>query len=126
MDQEITNALENGGVCDITTTGRKSGSPHRLEIYFHHFDGEYFITGKPGFRRDWLANLAADPEFTLHLKRGVTADLPATAEVVDAEADRGAVLYRILTESWGTEPDQARASLPKWVDGAPLVRFSVS
>jgi len=112
-------------VCDITTTGRKSGEPSRIEIYFHHFDGEYFITGKPGSKRDWLANLSANPDFTLHLKRGVVADLPARAAVVDTPEEREAALYEILTESWGTEPDQARSDLPTWVDGVPLVRFSV-
>lgn len=125
MEQQITDALESGGVCDITTTGRKSGNPSRIEIYFHHFDGEFFITGKPGFKRDWLANLATNPDFTLHLKRGVTADLAAKAEVVDTQEEREVALYKILTESWGTEPEQARADLPRWVGGAPLVRFSV-
>lgn len=125
MDQQIADALKSGGVCDITTTGRKSGEPSRIEIYFHHFDGEYFITGKPGFKRDWLANLSVNPDFTLHLKRGVAADLPARAAVVDTPEEREAALYKILTESWGTEPDQARSDLPTWVDGAPLVRFSV-
>lgn len=125
MDQQITDALESGGVVDITTTGRKSGHPSRIEINFHAFDGEYFITGKPGFKRDWLANLSANPEFTLHLKHGVTADLAAKAEVVVADDDREAVIYRILTESWGSDPERARTALPTWVDGAPLVRFSV-
>ena len=65
---------------DITTIGRTTGLPRRIEIYFHHFDGEYLITGRPGRRRrDWLANMVANPAFTLHLKRGVSADLPATA-----------------------------------------------
>ena len=83
MDDTITAALEAGGVVDITTTGRKSGAPRRIEIYFHHFDGDYYITGRPGFKRDWLANLAADPDFTLHLKRGVRADLPAAATPIE-------------------------------------------
>lgn len=38
----------------------------------------------PGPRtRDWLANLAAEPRFTFHLKHGIVADLPAVATVVN-------------------------------------------
>lgn len=123
MDDSIAEALANGGVVDITTIGRKSGTPRRLEIYFHQFDGVYYITGRPGFKRDWLANLIANPEFTLHLKRGVTADLPVVASPIEDPAERAEILYRILTESWGRSPDDARADLDRWVRGAPLVRF---
>jgi F420H(2)-dependent quinone reductase len=43
-------------VIDITTTGRKTGEPRRIEIWFHRLDGRYFITGAPGRPRDWYAN----------------------------------------------------------------------
>ena len=65
MDSIIEEALEAGGPVDITTTGRKSGAPRRKEIFFHTFDGEHYISGRPGFKRDWLANLVANPRFTL-------------------------------------------------------------
>jgi len=125
MDDNITQALQQGGVIDITTTGRKSGAQHRIEIYFHHFDGEFFITGKPGFPRDWLANLKANPAFTVHLKRGLTADVAALATPIEDDAGREEVLFRILTESWGTAEDKARADLPTWVDSSPLISFEV-
>ena len=35
-------------------------------------------------------------------------------------------VYRILTESWGNEPSKAENILPRWVEGAPLVHFTVS
>jgi hypothetical protein len=40
MKPEIRSALEQGGIIDITTTGRKSGQPHRIEIAFHALDGK--------------------------------------------------------------------------------------
>lgn len=124
MDTAVENALERGGVIDITTRGAKSGREHRVEIVFHHLDGSYFITGKPGFKRDWLANMNANPTFTIHLKGAVAADVSAEAEEVTDEKQRAAVLYRILTESWDTEPAKAQHILPRWVEGAPLVRFT--
>ena len=125
MNTTIDDALQQGGIADITTIGRRSGVPRRIEIYFHHFDGDFFLTGRPGLKRDWLANMRANPNFTLHLKRGVHADLPAVADPIDEAEQRREVLYRILTESWGTDPAKAQNDLAIWVDGAPLVRFSL-
>ena len=125
MDAAAPDALARGGVIDITTVGAKTGSHRRIEIVFHQFDGNYYITGRPGFKRDWLANLIANPQFTLHLKGASGADVSAKArEITDAD-QRAAVLYRILTESWDNEPAKAEHILPRWVDDAPLVAFTV-
>ena len=125
MDTTVKSALDRGGVIDITTLGAKSGTHHRIEIVFHHFDGSYYITGKPGYKRDWLANMNANPDFTVHLKRGLTADVAAKAKEITVDDQRAKVLYRILTESWGNVPAKAEHILPRWVEGAPLVEFTV-
>ena len=125
MDTAIKDALDPGGIIDITTIGARSGTPHQIEIVFHHFDGRYYITGKPGFKRDWLANMNANPEFTVHLKRGMTADVSARAEEITDEGQRVKMLYRILTESWDNEPSKAEHILPRWVKDAPLVSFTI-
>jgi deazaflavin-dependent oxidoreductase (nitroreductase family) len=126
MDTAVKESLEGGGVIDITTTGAKTGNATRIEINFHHLDGQFFITGMPGRKRDWLANLNANPEFTVHLKRGFTADVGARAVEIRDEDRRGEVLYRILSESWDNEPAKAEHILPRWVSGAPLVEFTVA
>jgi len=126
MDSSTTNALQKGGVIDITTVGAKSGTSRRIEIVFHHFDDNFYITGKPGFKRDWLANLKANPDFTVHLKKGLTADVAATASEITDDEQRSKVLYRILTESWGNEPAKAEHILPQWVETAPLVQFTIA
>lgn len=123
MNDGVKEALDLGGIADITTTGRKTGLPRRVEIYFHQFDGLYYLTGRPGFKRDWAANIRANPEFTLHLKRGVTADVPVIGEPEEDTEERGAIIFRALTESWGTEPEKARANLDYYVDTAPFIRF---
>ena len=91
MDDRIKNALQGRDVViDITTIGRRSGEPRRIEIGFHNIDGKIIITGQRG-PRDWLANLIANPEFTLHLKGDVKADLPATARVITDPEERDAI-----------------------------------
>lgn len=123
MDQSVREAMNRGGIADITTMGRKSGTAHRIEIYFHAFDDEYYLTGRPGRRRDWEANIEANPEFTLHLKRGVQADVPVIGRTEPDPEARADVLRRALIESWGSDPGRVEASLQRWVDQAPFIRF---
>ena len=125
MDEQIEQALLRGGIIDITTTGRKSGQLRRTEIYFHNLDGELYLTGRPGFARDWVANLASNPHMTVHLKKGVQADLQATGEVIKDSEEKARIILRARIESWGADPEQARADLDHWVNTSPLVRFSI-
>jgi hypothetical protein len=126
MDDTVRARLDAGGICDITTIGARSGDPHRVELYFHALDGEFFITGRPSERtRDWLANMRANPGFTLHLKDGVTADLPAIATEITDPSERRDALMRIRTRSWDVEHHKALETNAEWVEKAPLVRFAV-
>ena len=96
IDEAIRSELEQGQLIDITTIGRRSGRPRRLEITFHNVEGHLYISGSPSpRRRSWIANLAADPNFTFHLKRRIKADLPARARIIDDESERRSVLPHI-------------------------------
>jgi deazaflavin-dependent oxidoreductase (nitroreductase family) len=113
---------------DITTTGRRSGDPRRIETVFYRVDDEVYLTGIPGDRpRAWLLNLAAEPHFTFHLKQGVTADLPATATVITDPAHRRRVLSPVVEDfnaRNGSGSEWGEAVLDEWVAGSPLVRVS--
>src|SRR5437660_10420052 len=86
----INAALERGHTIDITTTGRRSGEPRRLEIVFHNIDGRIYISGTPYPRkRRWLLNLEADPHLTFQLKGKTRADLQPTAQIIDDGPERG-------------------------------------
>jgi deazaflavin-dependent oxidoreductase (nitroreductase family) len=118
MDERIRQALEQDRTIDITTTGRKSGEPRRIEIWFHNLDGRLYITGSPG-RRSWYANLVANPEFTFHLKESAQADLPARARPILDEAERREIMSRI-TRKVGREDN-----LEVWVQESPLVEVDL-
>jgi len=113
---------------DITTTGRRSGEPRRIEIVFYRSGDSVYLSGIPAPRtRDWLANLAAHPRFTFHLKHGVVADLPAVAEVITDPADRRRVLAGFVDEfndRNGADSPWGVAVLDEWVEGSPLARVS--
>ena len=118
-DEAIKTALQRGHTIDITTTGRESGRPRRLEIVFHNIDGRIYISGIPRpDRRSWLANLEANPSFTFHLKGKLSADLPATARVIDDETERRAVLPHIA-RNW------RRTDIEDMVRYSPLVEVTL-
>ena len=121
MDDPIRTALSRGGTIDITTTGRRTGRPRRIEIVFHRIDGRMWISGMPSSRkRAWLANLEADPHLTVHLKGPLAvADLPATARVVTDEAERRQILERVA-QAW------RRTDVDRMVVQSPLIEVTVA
>ena len=117
---DVRRALARSGVIDITTTGRRTGRPRRIEIVYHAIGGRIYISGIPRAdrRRSWLANLEADPRFTFHLKRGIAADLPATARVITDEAERRAILEHVA-RAWN------RTDLDVMVAHSPLIEVTI-
>jgi deazaflavin-dependent oxidoreductase (nitroreductase family) len=118
VDDASHAALERDRTIDITTTGRRSGRQRRLETWFFRIDGRIYLSGSPG-RRDWLANLRANPEFTFHLKESAQADLPARAHPVDDPDERRRVMEQILASLGGGR------SLDEWVERSPLVEVEL-
>jgi deazaflavin-dependent oxidoreductase (nitroreductase family) len=118
MDAAIERALTTDGLIDITTVGKKTGTPSKKEIAFHNFDGVLYITGTPG-KRDWYANLVANPQFTFHLKQSAQADIPAKAIPITDEATRRQVLTKVV-EKWGKQ-----AELEAFVQSSPLVKVQL-
>ena len=115
-DPNIAQALANDLVIDITTVGRSSGEPKRLEIWFHNVDDRYYITGRPG-PRSWYANVLADPSITFHLKESVEADLDGTARAVtDPDEKRSVFLSAKKLSEYINE-----SNVQEWVDGSPLI-----
>ena len=114
-DQEsrIARALSRGHTIDITTIGRQTGQPRRIELVFHNIDGRVIISGLPG-PRSWYANLVANPHFTFHLKGAVKADLPATARALVEPVERRAVMERVA-QNWG------RRDLDVMMERSPLI-----
>jgi deazaflavin-dependent oxidoreductase (nitroreductase family) len=119
LDPKIAEALTGMGTVDITTVGRQSGEPRRLEIVFHNIGGRIYISGQPSpRRRSWLANLDANPAFTFHLKRGVKADLPAQARIITDEAERRTVLTSVA-RNWN------RKDIETMVRQSPLIEVTL-
>ena len=115
-DERVARALSRGHTIDITTTGRRTGQPRRIETVFHNIDGRIVLSGLPG-KRSWYANLLANPRFTFHLKHAVKADRPATARPIVEPVERRAVMERVAA-NWG------RRDLDVMLERSPLVEVT--
>jgi deazaflavin-dependent oxidoreductase (nitroreductase family) len=120
LPADVREALARDRVVDITTRGRRSGTPHRIEIWMHQLGEGLYITGRPPRPRDWYANLVADPAFTLHLKQTVRADLDVRARPVTDPQERTRVLRTILARL------DMSSDLAAWVAGSPLVEVTLA
>ena len=120
MEPTIHDALDHSQTVDITTTGRHTGQPRRIEIVLHNIDGRLVISGMPHRRtRAWIHNLEADPRLTLHLKQGVRADIPATARVVTDPDERRELLLGVA-RAWN------RTDVDRMVAESPLIELTIT
>jgi deazaflavin-dependent oxidoreductase (nitroreductase family) len=61
VDASESRSLDRGWNCRLTTTGRKSGKPRAVTIWYVFADGTLYLTGGAE-RPQWCRNLAANGE----------------------------------------------------------------
>jgi deazaflavin-dependent oxidoreductase (nitroreductase family) len=103
----------------LTTIGRRTGRPHRIEIWFAVQDGRVYLLAGGRERADWVRNLQADPHVTVELGGEAYAGAARFLQTGTAEDLRARELlvgkYRKADEldTWG------RTALPVVVEFAP-------
>ena len=121
MDPDIKAALERDKTVDITTTGRKSGRPRRIETWYYRSRGRYFLSGSPG-TRDWQANLIANPRMEFHLKESITRTLDATATHIKDPDERRTIISGFDRFREGAQTVYG-SDLDTWVESSPLIEL---
>ncbi len=104
--------------CYLTTTGRASGRPHRIEIWFALEDHTVYLLAGGGHRADWVQNLVADPVVTLEL---ADRERAARARVLP-DGDEAALARRLLYDKYSR---RYGGSLERWRDSALPVAVDV-
>jgi deazaflavin-dependent oxidoreductase (nitroreductase family) len=46
----------------LTTTGRNSGEPHEIEIWFVEHEGKYYLVSEHRERSHWVLNIVHNPK----------------------------------------------------------------
>jgi deazaflavin-dependent oxidoreductase (nitroreductase family) len=103
--------------CYLSTTGRTSGAPHTVEIWFAaHGDHVYLLSGG-GEASDWVKNIRVNP--TVGLRIG-DRDMICRAYVVE-DPEEDALARRLLVEKYqprysGDLEEWREAALPVGIE----------
>lgn len=91
----------------LTTTGRKTGQPREIEIWFVAAEGKYYVIAENREDAQWVKNILHNPQ--VRVRVGDRA-FNATARVLDPQHDRAAYEHaqRLEEAKYG------------WSDGLPV------
>ncbi len=95
--------------CYLTTKGRISGKPHRIEIWFGVSGGSLYLLSGGSYRSDWVRNLIAEPAVSVRLGKQTISGM---ARVVKSKKE-GALARRLLA-----------AKYHRWHEGKPLNQWA--
>ena len=103
--------------CYVTTTGRRTGRPHRIEIWYAADGDHIYLLAGGGRRSDWVQNLLADPAVVVELDGEV---LRAAARVLpdgrEAERARDLVYEKYAPRSGDDLTGWRQRALPVAID----------
>jgi len=106
-------ALATEQFCYLTTTGRITGNPHEIEIWFGFDDSRLYMLAGAGRKSDWVANLIKQPNVSIRIA-GRTFD--AVARLVEAGTDEDATARKLLVQKYRSPQDDlsgwGRTALP--------------
>src|SRR5947209_617324 len=109
--------LTDDDFCYLTTTGRVTGRPHTIEIWFAIDQYTLYMLAGGGAGSDWVKNLLRAPDVTVRIRDAVFA---GRARVV-ANADEDALARRIVVGKYQPRDSDdltewGRTALPVAVD----------
>lgn len=103
--------------CSVTTTGRVTGNPHEIEIWFvRRADSVYILMGS-GERADTVRNLRRRPEALVRIG---DVTYPARGHVVE-DPDEAAWVRQTLPRKYAHEEE----GLAEWAEEALPVAFDL-
>ena len=71
----------------LTTTGRKTGLPRKIEIWFVALEDRFYILAEHHDRTQWVKNIRRNPRVRVRIGRRETPEFDATACALDPERD---------------------------------------
>lgn len=103
--------------CYLTTIGRVTGHPHRIEIWFAIDQDTLYMLSGGGDRSDWVKNLRREPAVTVQIGT-VTFEGRArvVADATEDELARALVYDKYAPGYQGDLANWRRSSLPIAVD----------
>jgi deazaflavin-dependent oxidoreductase (nitroreductase family) len=104
--------------CYVTTTGRISGRPHEIEIWFGLNDSTLYLLSGGMDRADWVKNMRSNPSVTVRIRERTLSGM-ARFELDTMEETQARYMLAAKYQGWreGRKlSDWARTALPVAID----------
>jgi len=108
MNNESLSKLKDEPYCYLTTTGRITGKPHEIEIWFGLKDNNIYLLSGGGKKSDWVKNLLMNPSVTMRVGKQT---FKATARIVEGKEEE-MMARNLLADKYNER--KANGSLSHW------------
>lgn len=116
----MKSELASEEYCYLTTTGRVTGNPHEIEIWFGMKGNTLYILSGGGHKSDWVKNLMKDSNVTVRIGQ---QRFTATGRLVQsAEEDSSA--RALLADKYNER--ESDGSLSEWAQSALVVGIDLT
>ena len=105
------SSIDDNVFCYLTTTGRVTGNPHEIEIWFARDRDTIYMLSGYGDRSDWVRNLIANGEAEVR----IDGERREGRGRVIAEGDEQAIARRLVFEKYQPRKEN---DLANWRDTA--------
>ena len=112
MSPEKLQSLSREEYCYLTTTGRITGKPHEIEIWFAVEGGTIYLMSGGMDKSDWVKNLLKDPSVTIKIAENTFS---ASARIVKDEKEE-TVARTMLADKYNER--ESDGSLSEWAQTA--------
>lgn len=103
--------------CYVTTTGRTSGRPHTIEIWFALRDDRVYLLSGGGEASDWVRNIRSHPTVGLRIgDRDYLARARVIEDPVEDELARSLLVEKYGPRSSDDLDEWRRTALPVAID----------
>jgi deazaflavin-dependent oxidoreductase (nitroreductase family) len=111
VNEQHLSDLATERYCYLTTTGRRSGRPREIEIWFHLEGRTIYMLAEGRGRANWVRNLIADPSVSVRI---ADQAFGGTARVVE-DAEEELIARRALPAKY---KDSYSDDLTEWGETA--------
>jgi deazaflavin-dependent oxidoreductase (nitroreductase family) len=112
-------SLSREEYCYLTTTGRVTGNPHEIEIWFGVQNNSVYLMSGGGTKSDWVKNLLKNSNVSVRIAKYV---FKGTARLVQEEREE-MIVRHILADKY--KEREADGSLSEWARTALAVAIDV-
>ena len=118
--ENLLSKLSKEDYCYLTTTGRKSGLPREIEIWFGINGNSLYLLSGGGNQSQWVKNLLANPNVTVRIAKH---NFNGIARIVSEEKEETAARHMLAGKYQGWKEGK---TLSDWGRTALVVGIELS